>query len=264
MSVREEEFVEKELFLYLKYIFSQHNDKIMVLWNLIHGCHRKSEGCRHCYVFARDEEHGIDSNEVHRTKSFDLPVRRNRKGEWKVPAGTMVMTCFSSDFFIEEMDAWREEAWDIMRTRDDLAFYVVTKRPERIERSQPADWEELQERVCICCTMESQRRADERLPIFKALPLRHREIIVEPMLEAVDFQGGLAGIDAVTVGGESGRCARPCRYEWVLDVRRQCEEAGVRFHFKQTGGNFYKDGKVYKLSHSLQMAQARKANINIE
>lgn len=83
------------------------------------------------------------------------------------------------------------------------------------------------------------------------------------MLEMVDFHSSLGGIDRIIVGGESGRYARPCHYEWVLDVRRQCEEAGVGFHFMQTGGNFYKDGKNYKLTHKLQMAQARRANIDI-
>jgi len=235
----------------------------MILWNLIHGCHRKSEGCRHCYVFARDEENGIDTNLVRKTASFTLPLKRDRKGQWKIPPGSMVMTCFSSDFFIEEMDTWRGEAWRMMRTRDDLCFYIVTKRPERIIASLPDYWEEIKTRVYICCTMENQLRLEERLPIFKAAPLVHREIIVEPMLEAVNFKGNLDGIDSVTVGGESGRDARPCRYEWILDVRQQCMEAGISFHFMQTGGNFIKDHKQYRLHHRLQIQQAAKANIDI-
>jgi len=235
----------------------------MILWNLIHGCHRKSEGCRHCYVFTRDEENGIDTNIVRKTASFTLPLKRDRKGQWKIPSGSMVMTCFSSDFFIEEMDAWRSEAWQMMRTRDDLCFYIVTKRPDRITVSLPDYWEEIKTRVYICCTMENQQRMEERLPIFKAAPLAHREIIVEPMLEAVDFKGNLDGIDSVTIGGESGRDARPCRYEWILDIRQQCMEAGISFHFMQTGGNFIKDGKQYRLHHRLQMQQAAKANIDI-
>ena len=235
----------------------------MILWNLIHGCHRKSEGCRHCYVFTRDEENGIDTNIVRKTASFTLPLKRDRKGQWKIPSGSMVMTCFSSDFFIEEMDAWRSEAWQMMRTRKDLCFYIVTKRPDRITVSLPDYWEEIKTRVYICCTMENQQRMEERLPIFKAAPLAHREIIVEPMLEAVDFKGNLDGSDSVTIGGESGRDARPCRYEWILDIRRQCMEAGISFHFMQTGGNFIKDGKQYRLHHRLQMQQAAKANIDI-
>ncbi len=26
-----------------------------MMWNLWHGCHRKSEGCMHCYVYRRDD-----------------------------------------------------------------------------------------------------------------------------------------------------------------------------------------------------------------
>lgn len=235
----------------------------MVIWNLIHGCHRKSEGCRHCYVFTRDEEHGIDSNIIRKTASWNLPLKKDRKGAWKIPGRTMVMTCFSSDFFLEEMDEWRQEAWDMMRLRGDLSFYMVTKRPERIKASLPDYWEELNERVTICCTMENQRRVDERLPIFQRLSLAHKEIIVEPMLEQVDFHDGLQGIESVTVGGESGRYARPCRYEWVLDVREQCKRAGTSFYFMQTGACFVKDGKTYHLDHRLQMQQAHKAGIDL-
>lgn len=235
----------------------------MILWNLIHGCHRKSDGCKHCYVFTRDEENGIDTNIVRKTASFDLPLRRNRRREWKIPSGSMVMTCFSSDFFIEDLDEWREEAWRMMLTRKDLRFYMVTKRPERIAQCLPEYWNELRTRVYICCTMENQRRVDERLPIFFSLPLDHREIIVEPMLEAVDFHHSLQGIDCVTVGGESGMKAKPCRYEWVLDVRRQCKEAGIHFHFMQIGANFIKDGKTYTMNHRLQIRQAAKANIDL-
>ena len=104
----------------------------MTLWNLIHGCHRRREGCKHCYVFTRDGQHGIDTNIVRKTTTFNLPMKKNRNGEWKIPAGTMVMTCFSSDFFIEEMDEWREEAWLMILKRQDLQFFMVTKRPERI------------------------------------------------------------------------------------------------------------------------------------
>lgn len=234
----------------------------MIIWNLVHGCHRKSEGCLHCYVFARDEENGIDTNVVHKTTSWNLPMKKNRKGEWKIAAHSIVMTCFSSDFFLEEIDPWRNEAWNMMRLRKDLSFYIVTKRPERIAGCLPDYWIELQERVFICCTMESQQRVDERLPTFQALPIIHKEIIVEPMLEQVDFRRNLNGIEKITVGGESGMNARPCQYEWVLDVRRQCVEAGIHFHFMQTGAQFIKSGRTFHLSHRLQIQQAHKAQID--
>ena len=103
------------------------------MWNLWHGCHKKSEGCQHCYVYRRDAEFEKDSNVVTKTASFNLPIRRDRQGNWKVPSGSLMWTCFTSDFFIEEADEWREDAWLMIQRRSDLHFFMITKRPERIE-----------------------------------------------------------------------------------------------------------------------------------
>ena len=219
----------------------------------------------HCYVYRRDAEFEKDSNVVHKTASFNLPVRRDRQGQWKVSPGTLMWTCFTSDFFIEEGDAWREDAWLMIRRRSDLHFYIVTKRPERIASCLPEDWGDGYENVTICCTMENQRRTDERLPIFRELPIRHKAIICEPLLERIDFRGGLdLWVEQVTVGGESGPDARVCDYDWVLDIRSQCVESNVPFHFKQTGALFRKDSRLYRIPRSQQMAQARRANIGFQ
>ena len=244
------------------------------VWNLWHGCHKKSEGCLHCYVFRRDAEFDKDSNVVTKTASFNLPVRRNRKGEWKVQPGTLMWTCFTSDFFIEDADEWRGDAWRMIRQRSDLHFFMVTKRPERILQCLPEDWDDRMilgghdmgtgyEHVTICCTMENQRRADERLPLFRDLPIKHKSVVCEPLLEAIDFRDGLgAWCEQVTVGGESGRVARICDYAWVLGIREQCMTANVPFHFKQTGAHFQKDGRLYNIPRKLQMAQAHRAGID--
>jgi len=34
----------------------------------------------------------------------------------------------------------------------------------------------------------------------------------------------LTGVDWVIVGGESGPKARPMKREWVLNIKRQCDE----------------------------------------
>lgn len=233
------------------------------MWNLWHGCHKKSEGCLHCYVFRRDAEFEKDSNVVATTGNFNLPVRRDRHGNWKIPSGTLMWTCFTSDFFIEEADKWRPEAWLMIRLRSDLHFYIVTKRPERIAQCLPEDWGNGYDNVTICCTIENQRRADERLPLFIPLPICHKAIICEPLLEAIDFRGRLGTwCEQMTVGGESGREARVCDYDWVLSIRSQCLDALVPFHFKQTGAHFRKDGRDYRIPRDRQMHQARRAAID--
>ena len=166
-------------------------------------------------------------------------------------------TCFISDFFIEEADELREDAWLMIKRREDLHFFMVTKRPERITQCLPEDWGDGYEHVTICCTMENQRRTDERLPIFRELPIKHKAIICEPILEAIDFHEGLGSwCEQVTVGGESGNDARVCDYDWVLNIREQCINANVSFHFKQTGAHFRKDGKLYIIPRNQQMIQA--------
>ena len=90
------------------------------MWNLWHGCHKLSEGCRHCYVYRTDGKYGKDSSVVTKTEKFDLPLLRKKNGTYKIPSGNLVYTCFTSDFLIEDADEWRAEAWEMMRIRQDL------------------------------------------------------------------------------------------------------------------------------------------------
>jgi protein gp37 len=136
------------------------------MWNLWHGCHKLSAGCQHCYVYRGDSKRGIDSSIVSKTKNFDLPIQKKRDGEYKIPSGSLVYTCFTSDFFVEEADEWRAEAWEMIRLRSDLRFMMITKRIDRLQVSLPDDWSDGYENVTICCTVETQDRADYRLPIY--------------------------------------------------------------------------------------------------
>lgn len=242
-----------------------------VTWNLWHGCTKVSPGCQHCYVYRRDMMHGKDTAIVQKTSSFNLPVRRNRagefKGQYKYGPGSVFYTCFTSDFFHPDADAWRPEAWEMMRIRSDCRFYMITKRPERILRCLPEDWGTGYENVEISCTCENQKMADLRLPVFLEIPMRHRSIVHEPLLGPTDIRNYLAvyhdRIDSVSVGGESGPEARICDYAWVLDIRQQCMEYKILFHYHQTGARLLKDGKLYDIPRKYHHSQARKAGIDI-
>ena len=237
----------------------------MAGWNPWHGCTKYSEGCAHCYVYRIDGEHDRDASVPFRTKDFDLPLRRKRSGEWAIAPESDVYTCFSSDFFLDAADAWRPEAWRMMRERSDLRFIFVTKRVLRMEECLPPDWGIGYPNVRIGCTAENQRRADERLPVFLRLPAREKFVICEPLLGPIDISDYLdaGGIRQVVVGGESGPDARECRWEWVLALREQCRRTGTAFHFKQTGATFVKDGRVYHIRRRDQGDQARRAHIDL-
>ena len=237
----------------------------MPIWNPWHGCHKISQGCRHCYVFREDAAFGtaISTNMVRKTSSFNLPIRRDRKKNWKFPSGTEFALCFTSDLLIEEADEWREEIWDMIRQRRDCTFYFFTKRIERLAECLPPDWGEGYDHVAIGCTVENQDRADYRMPIFLSLPIKHRLVIVAPMIEQINLEKHLDPelIEEVSVGGESGKYARPLDFNWVLNLREQCVKAGVPFNFHQTGSYLIKDGRRFHIPRQHQHSQARKANI---
>lgn len=234
-------------------------------WNPWHGCTKISPGCKYCYVYRQDEMYGADisSSLCRKTGNFNLPLKKKRDGSFKIPEGRIVFTCFTSDFLLEDADLWRGECWEMMRMRQDLMFYFFTKRIDRLEKCLPQEWGEGFDNVIIGCTVENRAMADYRLPIFKSLPIKHKSIIVAPMLEHMDISAYIdEEIEEVSVSGESGADARVCNFEWVLDIRRQCIEKNVPFRFHQTGAHFIKDGKMYHIKRKYQLSQAAKAGIN--
>ena len=151
----------------------------------------------------------------------------------------------------------------MIRWRSDLQFLFITKRILRLQSCLPPDWGEGYENVHICCTVENQRQADIRLPVYCKAPIRHKSIICSPLLGPIDLRPYLSdSMEEVVVGGESGEEARVCDYSWVLDLRQQCVEAGVPFHFMQTGARLLKDGKCYRIPRKHQHSQARAAGID--
>ncbi len=234
-------------------------------WNPWHGCTKISPGCKYCYVYRQDEMYGseISSSLCRKTAQFDLPIKKKRDGSYKIPPQSTVYTCFTSDFLLKDADGWRGDCWKMIKERSDCFFIFFTKRIDRLESCLPDDWGDGYDNVVIGCTTENQQMADFRLPIFTALPIKHRLIITAPLLEKIDISEYLDfGIDEVSAGGESGARARPCRLEWILDLRQQCIRKNVTFRFHQTGANFIKDGRTYRVPRRFQISQAEKAGLN--
>jgi len=232
-----------------------------LLWNPWHGCHKCSPGCMNCYVFYLDEKRGRDAGVVTKNKtSFHLPLKKNRAGEYKVPAGSEVATCFTSDFFIEEADAWRDDAWQIIKQRPDVDFLICTKRIERFNACIPCDWGSGYDNVIIAVTCENQQKADERLPILLHIKANRKYVFNAPLLESIDMSVYLKSgeIDLVSVGGESYENARICDFDWVKAIKKDCDKYHVRFDFHQTGSNFMMNGRKYGIRHRDEYRQAKK------
>ena len=110
------------------------------IWNPWHGCRKVSEGCANCYMYFLDRKWDKDGSVITRSKSnFDYPVKKDRAGRYKIEPGERIRVCMTSDFFLEEADPWRKEAWDMIRFRSDVIWTLLTKRAHRIQRCLPDD-----------------------------------------------------------------------------------------------------------------------------
>ncbi len=233
----------------------------MSMWNPWRGCKKCSDGCLHCYIHKGDEKRGINTNNIVKTKDFSKPIEKLKNGSYKMKSG-LVYLGFSTDFLIEEADEWRDECWKMIRERNDCTFLFLTKRIERFFGCVPKDWKDGYDNVVVCCTVENQKNADYKLSIFQKLPIKHKCITAQPLIENIEIEKYLDGIELVVVGGESDVNARPLYYDWVLNIRKQCVNKNVSFEFRQCGTHFVKDGKIYKIQTKDLTKQAKLANID--
>lgn len=235
-------------------------------WKPWHGCIKYSEGCENCYMYFLDKIRDKDGRDIYKTKSgFDYPLQKDRNGNYKIKSGKMINVCMTSDFFLEEADAWRDEAWDIMYKRSDVKFFLLTKRPERVEHCLPKNWNDGWDNISFNVTCENQKRADERIPILLELPFKHKGIMCAPFIGPIKIDKYLKSgqIEQVICGGENYDGARPCNFDWVKSLRNECVSYNVSFCFIETGTNFIKDGKQYHLpKKSLQSKMAYKSGMN--
>ena len=238
------------------------------IWNPWHGCTKCSEGCQNCYMYYLDEVHGNgDSSVVMPTSSFNYPVSKRRDGSYKIQSGELLRVCLTSDFFVEEADAWREDAWDLMHRRPDVKFWLLTKRPQRVRDALPWDWGDGWENVMLSVSCENQRRADERIPVLLDLPFKHKGIMCAPLIGPVSIHGYLSNgqIEQVICGGENYGGARPCDFDWVKRLRAECEAHDVTFAFIETGTEFIKDGKRYHIPNkTVQSEMAWKSGMGFQ
>lgn len=228
------------------------------IWNPWHGCKKCSEGCENCYMYFLDRMRDQDGSRIYRTKNgFRYPLQKNRQGQYKIQSGEMIRVCMTSDFFLEEADAWRPEAWEIMRQRRDVKFFLLTKRPQRVASCLPDDWGDGWDHIFFNVTCENQRRADERIPILLELPFKHKGIMTAPLIGPIDLNCYLSSgqIEQVLCGGENYDGSRPCHYKWVKQLSDQCQEHDVTFNFIETGTCFVKNGKKYCISNKQVQAQ---------
>lgn len=238
------------------------------IWNPWHGCLKKSEGCQNCYMYFLDKQRNLDGSLIYHVKNnFNYPLQKNKNGHFKIKSGEQIRVCMTSDFFLEEADEWRQEAWNIMKQRPDVIFFLLTKRPERVKNCLPPDWGDGWENIFFNITCENQQRADERIPFLLDLPFKHKGIMAAPFIGEVSIKKYLSygQIEQVIAGGENYDGSRPLQYSWVLNLYEECRSADITFCFIETGTYFIKDGKTFHLpDKSLQSRMAHKSGLQYQ
>lgn len=211
-------------------------------WNPWTGCRKVSPGCKFCYMYRGKERFGLDGNQVIRGKStFKNPLK------WKEPK--LIFTCSWSDFFIEDADGWRDEAWDIIRSTPHHTYQILTKRPERIVQCLPPDWGDGYDNVWLGVSAEDQFRYEDRARQLVEIPARVRFISFEPLLGLITLDQSIFGIHWAIIGGESGNEVgryryRPCELDWIYSLVRECQRMDIPVFVKQMGTHLAKELEI--------------------
>ena len=211
-------------------------------WNPITGCTKISQGCKFCYAERMAERLQAMGQENYRNgfeltlqpRMLELPLK------WKRPQSIFVNSM--SDLFHKDVPLeYIQRVFDVMRRADWHRFQVLTKRADRLAELSPyLGWPP---NVWMGVSVENSDHVD-RIDDLRRTGARIKFLSLEPLLGPLPDLN-LQGIDWAIVGGESGPKARPVQESWILDIRDQCQRAGVAFFFKQWGGkNKKKSGRL--------------------
>ncbi len=230
----------------------QWTDATVNFWT---GCLKISDGCKFCYMYRDKERYGQDPTQVIRTK----PKTFNAALTWNDPK--KIFTNSWSDFFIEEADAWRDDAWDIIRRTPQHTWQILTKRTDRIDKCLPPDWGMGWDNVWLGFSAENQVNYNKRLLDMVGVNAKTIFVSIEPLLDRIILSGEQGQwqlwdkiINQIIIGGESGfgkyaedKSAkwqyRKCELEWIEALIEEAKGRTAVF-VKQMGTHLAKELKL--------------------
>ena len=204
-------------------------------WNPTTGCTKISKECDNCYAEVMTNRMMHMSNQPRYKAGFGVfAMHDDALGEpykWKKP--TTVFVNSMSDLFHKDMKIeFLQKIFKVMDDTPQHTYQVLTKRHHEITKySKDLNWTD-NIWMGVSVGTDSGVRRIEHLVNCGA---KNKFLSVEPLLEELPDLN-LKGIDWVIVGGESGdNSSRPVELDWILKVKKNCDEQGVPFFFKQWG-----------------------------
>lgn len=209
-------------------------------WNPVTGCTKVSPGCENCY--AKIMSHRLQSMRVRGYENgFNISIMEERLTQpllRKKPTKYFVNSM--SDLFHEGVpDSFIDKVFDVIKMTPNHIYQILTKRAYRLATYFTG--RNLPKNAWIGVSVEDVQYGIPRIEKLRSVDASVRFLSIEPLLENLG-PINLEGINWVIVGGESGSKARPMKEEWVINIKKQCDECQVAFFFKQWGG-WGADGK---------------------
>lgn len=222
-------------------------------WNPVRGCTKISPGCVNCYAETFAERfRGVKNHPFE--QGFDLKLVPEKLPEplrWKKPK-TIFVNSMSDLFHNDVQNSYILRVCEVMMLANWHTYQVLTKRAGRMSEmlnNELKNFASLQN-IWWGVSVENKKHGIPRIELLRSAQVKMRFLSIEPLLEDLG-ELDLRDIHWVIVGGESGRKVRPMNKDWVLSIKDQCENSGVKFFFKQWGGTNKKkagrllDGKNY-------------------
>lgn len=216
---------------------------------------------------------------MHRKKCRRLvPEKLGDPLRWATPR--MIFVNSMSDLFHKDVPAeYIVSVARVMSAANWHTYQVLTKRAERLQMCLKGKlgFAAEKEHIWWGVSVENRQHGLPRIDLLRESPAKVRFLSIEPLLEDLG-RINLQSIDWVIVGGESGPGARPMSADWVRSIKGQCQEADVKFFFKQWGGvrkaatGRLLDGRTYSAfpdrakvqAPSLDVRRERLANLAAE
>jgi protein gp37 len=177
---------------------------------------------------------------VVKTKTvFKLPL--------KLKEPSKIFTSSLTDFFHEECDSFRGDAWDIIRRCPQHTFQILTKRTERLDYDKGLFPNSHFGNVWLGTSVGSRKSAYRIFDLVNArVSVKLKFLSIEPYHDGpIRIEGFLNRLGWVIVGGESGNenglyRYRECKIEWIKSIVDQCKKARVPVFVKQLGTHLSK------------------------
>jgi protein gp37 len=218
------------------------------------GCTKVSPGCDNCYAETLNHRWGHDNwgkGKVRRLTSdsnWREPLRWDRVAA-KAAVRANVFCGSLCDVMDDEAPAGaRDRLWELIDSTPNLFWQLLTKRPQRYMRYLPEKGFK-HGNVILMTTVESQEFYEPRIKALNnARQLMDMRTDLNgggggPMQIGVSYEPALGPLSLrdyfgmrphwLIFGGETGAGRRPMEMDWFTNIKRECEEYGIRFFAKQ-------------------------------